>query len=262
MATRKKKASDVRRRPVRRAVLFAGAGDRDTLNDVEYCYRMLVQHYYFAPEDVRVLYFNGALEIGDGSKPGSWPDGGGTNTYSVKVSRKASANEFRKACQWLSALNQNDVAFIYLGGHGDFDIDSGEAWIAAVNGEQYFESDFWNDLRLLRARLLVMMQQCFSGGFLGSVGNQSLQAAQLSVACSATALAQLSEDERFSVYTMNWVRAHLGKDLSGNPVPGNPDSDGNGIIEAFNAYEHAASLSVDGPVHKNMPGQSRKIALT
>ena len=69
---------------------------RRHLNDLEFCYRMLIDHYAFASEDIAVLYFHGARTVGVGPRPDCYPDEGTDDPYRIKIDGRVSAPTSRK----------------------------------------------------------------------------------------------------------------------------------------------------------------------
>src|SRR5690242_3297320 len=94
---------DAARSGERYAILFAGTGDPATLNDLEFCWRMLTGPYEFAPGNIQVLYFSGRRETNDPDRPASvYPGPLGNDAYSIRVDRQATASDFAAACLGLS----------------------------------------------------------------------------------------------------------------------------------------------------------------
>jgi hypothetical protein len=86
--------------------------------------------------------------------------------------------------------------------------------------------------------LLVMMNQCFAGGFESDVMSGST--AKNTYGCWATTPIQMSNwasGHNFNQFTLEWIAAQRRKDLLNHAVPSDKNNDG--AIEAQEAFNHA-----------------------
>lgn len=261
---------DPNRRGNRFAILVSGGNCyRRQLNDLEFCYRMLIDHYAFASEDITVLYFHGSRTVGVGPHPDYYPDEGTNDPYKIKIGGKGKRSDFKDA---LAALNEklkaDDLVFIHINGHGY--VDGGEAYLLEENGGRYFAGEFCEDLGILgsHAKLLIMMQQCFSAGFIDPVidakVNGQIKAQAVSIACASAGYSGLTDDELFNCFSWGWIAAHMNKDPWGNALTKKKlVTDGSGFIEAWEAYGYGKKVKdpVDDPRQDNEPASARDIRL-
>lgn len=256
----------------RYAILFAGTGDRWTLNDLENCYRMLVQHYQFHPNDVSIFYFDGNLGTSDRQPTNFWPTETARDAYQIKANLNGAgtAVNFRSACAALAGkLQPDDLVFVHLNGHGGFDSQTAEAFVLEFNGIGYTVGQFCTDLALLpqHASLLITMQQCFSAGFIPHVvaakGRGDIKADRVSLACASAGVSYPNSDKSFDCFTWGWVAAHRETDPFGDALPKPVVLDNSGFVEASEAYNYARKVKDpdDEPRQRNLPGEARDIRL-
>jgi Peptidase C13 family len=260
---------DPDRRGKRYAILVSGGNSyRRQLNDLEFCYRMLTEHYGFASDDVAVLYFHGARTVGDGPRPDFYPDEGTNDPYRIKIDGKGKRSAFKDACTALKdKLKAEDLVFIHINGHGY--VDGGEAYLLEENGGRYFAGEFCEDLKILgpHAKLLIMMQQCFSAGFIDPVIdariNSQIKAQAVSIACASAGYSGLTDDELFNCFSKGWIAAHVTKDPWGNALKKKLVTDDSGFIEAWEAYGYGKKVknADDDPRVDNEPPSAQDIRL-
>lgn len=258
----------------RYAILFAGTGDRWTLNDLENCYRMLIKHYEFDPGDVWVFYFDGKIGT---NKPAEstrhWPDETSRDKYQIKIDGAGTAANFHAACTELDLLlKPDDMVFVHLNGHGGFNTDSNgnaEAFVVELGGNGYTAGDFCTDLALLRqhASQLITTQQCYGAGFIKPVvaakNAGDIKADRVSLACASAGISYPNSDNSFDCFTWGWVAAHLETDPFGQPLTPPPVLDNSGFVEAFEAYKYARKVKDpdDAPRRRNLPLAAQDIRL-
>ncbi|RCX12209.1 hypothetical protein DFR58_12319 [Anaerobacterium chartisolvens] len=170
----------------RYAILFSGLTYYRHLNDLEYLYRTLIHVYQFNPENITVLSCLGTLDyFVDPNDPvypkGIWP---GDNTpYQLVVNGKGSKPALAAALKGYSTkLSGDDLLLIHTNGHGDGPKVEGEAGLSSLmcmfdspppqNGSQpdIPEFDCAEYADILKTfpefdTMVVMMEQCHSGGF-------------------------------------------------------------------------------------------------
>lgn len=225
----------------RYAILFSGFSWTFNLNSLEFCYRTLVDKYGFRPEHIYVLHFDGTLASGMGGPVGVWP-GDGT-PYRIRITGKGTRAAFQSALNELKGkLRADDLLFIHTENEAGND---GQSYLLTVDFEAYPAADFAADLAGLPhfRSLLTLMASCFSGGFRDPILASS-SARNTSVACatSATGSTATTADGNFSKFACDWISAQAGHDPYGAPLAFNPDTDGDGIIEAEEAFSYAYDL--------------------
>ena len=253
----------------RYAILFSGASNRRHLNDLEYCYRMLTDRYGFLPDAIQVLHFDGTLSFTEAEPATNWPMENADlapedrDPYRIRISGKGDGDGFRDACERLAeTLQPEDLVFIHTTGHGDA-IGSG-AFLVQHNSGQYFAQEFCTDLSLLSEHhsMLIMMEQCFSGGFIPTVvqAQQSgqINASQISIACASERVSFMTPDGAFDSFALGWIASHAGLDPYGNALVAPVDQNQSGFTEADEAYAYAELVkhANDQPVEAHSPDNS------
>jgi hypothetical protein len=228
---------------LRYAILFSGMSFRRHLNGLEFCYRTLVDYLGFAIDNIRVLNYDGSLRAfgdEDGELQGAWP-GDGT-PYRMVVNAAGSRAAFRQALAAIGEkLTADDQLFINTTGHGGHHGHGrGPDLITYPYCERFRCRDFCADLATLppHRSLVVLMAQCFSGGFNQAVIDAS-RAASTFIA-SATAQTRQSfmsfDDGNWDSFQRNWIAALAGHDVDGAPIevnPGRTKRQGTTVREAF-----------------------------
>jgi len=240
----------------RYAILASGCSNARHLNDLEFAYRTLVYEYGFHPQNIYVLNYDGARQVWD-TLPATWP---GNNTpYVIPVTSACSRAAFQSAFADLAKkLHPDDLLFIHTNNHGDgmpqpsfmcmplapFSPGSG----VFPNWEPYYAADFASDLAVLpkyRA-LMVMMEQCGSGGFNAPiVAKSTATSTSVASACVGTASSYATPDGVWDSFAHDWTAAMAGAYPNGAALASNPDTDGDGVVDAQEAFNYA--LSVQNP---------------
>jgi hypothetical protein len=239
----------------RYAILFSGHSNKRHLNDMEFLYRTLVDDYAFDPANIYALNYDKSLNTQDGVQT-TWP-GDGT-AYRIKITGQGTRAAFETAIDDLKGkLQRKDMVLIHCNNHGDSDTpDGGITWVpntaflAAYSPTypfwvQYYHTDFSNKLAELPKfrQLIVMLEQCHSGGFNASILAKS-PADATSVASAATEFqdSYLTADGNWDPFARDWIAAQAGHDPFGGTLSYNPDTDGDGKIEAEEAFQYAYTV--------------------
>jgi Peptidase C13 family len=223
----------------RYAIFYSGMSETRHLNDMEFGYRTLIHRYGFQPADITVLSWDGTTETLGGGKT-VWP-GDGTE-YQIRIDAEGTQSAFESAIDDLKPkLNSGDLLFIHTNNHGDW--DGTESYICQYpSGAAHTASDFCAKLAELpeHRSLIVMMEQCNSGGFIKPIVSASTAQAT-SVACAATAFVSSwsTSDGNWDAFAYQWFAAQAGAYPSGAALAFNPDTDGDNKIEATGAYNYA-----------------------
>lgn len=96
-----------------------------------------------------------------------------------------------------------------------------------------------------------MMEQCEAGGFNAPV-IASNTAASSSIASAAPANMSWwgTGDNNFDIFAVNWIAAQFGHNSNGSALAYNPDANGNGVVEAEEAFNYAVSQdTADSPTY-------------
>jgi hypothetical protein len=208
---------------VRYAILFSGMSFRRHVNGMEFCYRTLVDRLGFARENIHVLSYDGSLrssrEPDEVAPLTVWP--GDQTPYRLQVTGEGTRVAFQSALQTVgSKLERDDQLFINTtgsgGNHGNC---RGPDLIVYPNALRYRCRDFCADLATLppHRSLIVLMAQCFSGGFNKPILDAS-QAASTFIASAADETNPsfaLPDDLNWDSFQRNFITALGGYDVDG-----------------------------------------------
>jgi Peptidase C13 family len=246
----------------RYAIVYSGMSNTRHLNDMEFGYRTLIHQYGFDPANITVLSYDGTTDTQDGSNS-VWP-GDGT-AYQIQIDGKGDQAAFEAAIDALKAkLGAEDLLFIHTNNHGDW--NGSESFLCEYpSWASYLASDFCSKLAELPGyrSLIVMMEQCNSGGFITPILGASTAGAT-SVACAATAgvSSWATTDGNWDSFAYEWFAAQAGAYPSGAALASNPDANGDGKIEATEAYAYAsAEDNQDTPQYGDSGASGGEIAL-
>jgi hypothetical protein len=232
----------------RYAILYSGMSDNRHLNDLEFCYRMLVDRYGFRKKNIYVLNYDGTVNTKDfGGPPANWP-GDGT-PYRIHVTGQGNRAAFQAAFNDLKGkMKSHDLLFIHTNNHGDN--DGTQSYLCAYpNWDTYYANDFCNDLKVLPKyrSLIVMMEQCNAGGFNAPVlAASTADNTSIASAAVASASSYASPDLNWDSFARDWIAAEIGHDPYGAALAFNADTNNNGAIEANEAFNYA--LAVQNPL--------------
>ena len=225
---------------LRYAILFSGMSFRRHVNGLEFCYRTLVDQLGFATENIRVLNYDGSLgAFGDqeDASSGLWP--GDSTAHRMVVNAQGNRAAFQHALRAIGEkLTPDDQLFINTTGHGGHHGDGrGPDLLTYPHGRRYKRRDFCADLAALppHRSLVVMMAQCFGGGFNQAVIDASR--AKSTFIASATAETCQSfmslNDSNWDSFQRNWIAALAGRDVDGVSIEVIPSGRSITVREAF-----------------------------
>ena len=147
-----------------------------------------------------------------------------------------------------SRIKAHDLLFIYTSNHGGWGGTPGSADLCTYpDWDGYHASDLASKLGGLPhfRNQLVVMSQCHSGGF-NSPLIASSKADATSVAASVSEPNVSSVNYDWNYFGRDWASAQVGHDPDGNPLAYSPDTDGNGKIEAEEAFNYAYAQRAAG----------------
>jgi hypothetical protein len=228
----------------RYAILFSGMTNKRHLNDMEFLYRTLVDTYAFNQNHIYVLNYDGTRNTQDGVQA-KWP--GDDTAYRINVTGEGTQEGFEDAIDDLkSRIKRRDLLLIHSNNHGGYDGTPGTANLCTYpDWDGYYASDFANKVGELPAfhQLIVMMEQCHAGGFNSPIISQSTADAT-SVASAATEPnnSYVTADGNWDPFARDWISAMADLDPFGTALASDPDTDGDGGIEAEEAYDYANSV--------------------
>ncbi len=234
----------------RYAVLFAGGANNRHTNDLEFLYRTLIDIYGFSASNVYVLNYDGTINYSGNPKPvGNWP--GDSTAYRMPVNGQGTKSALDSVFNTLKGkLSKSDLLFIHTNNHGGH--NGTESYLCTYSGADYMASAFAAKLATLPKFhcLMVMMEQCHSGGFNGPILAQS-PATYTSVSSACEELRSSIGGPEFDPFARDWIAAMTGSTPYGGTLASNPDSDGSGKVSAAEAHDYADAVkhSYDTPVY-------------
>lgn len=228
----------------RLALFFAGSPDPSHLNTMEFGYRTLVNKLGYLPQDIRVASYYGPPTLTcakwqlSGISP-AWD--GDDGPFTLPVHFAGIRDGFQKALRDLDPRS-SDTLFIHTSGHGENENRS--SYLSTAYGEQYTARQFKKDLQRHSGfkELVVMMQQCNSGGFRHAVetsGAAGLIAFASAAAWNTRAYNDQDNDLNFtwSSFARDWFGAQNGGYFKNSGLSHDPDA-----IPAGNADHHVAAI--------------------
>jgi hypothetical protein len=257
---------------LRYAILFSGMSFRRHVNGLEFCYRTLVERLGYAAENVYVLSYDGSSRAYgdvDAESCGVWP-GDGT-AYRMVVNAEGSRDAFRRTLGVIGEkLQPQDRIFINTTGHGGHHGGNlGPELLTHPYGQRYKRSEFCADLATLPPHrcLVVLMAQCFSGGFNRAVIDASR--------AESTFIASASEETRPSFMVLDdpnwdsfqrlWIAGLSGYDVDGTPIRSEPWAAANGRFSVGDAFRYATTCAArslyDSPEYAAYPDSAMEITL-
>jgi hypothetical protein len=225
----------------RYAILYCGHNNPRFMNDLEFSYRALVDHFAFDPADVHVLFYNKTLK-GDDGKVALWP--GDASKFRMRITHPGDRDSFKKVLGILqNKLTPDDLLFIHTSGHGFNNPD--DVALGSYPQQLYPASDFCRDLAQLPPfrSLLVLMGQCFSGGFNEPIIKAST-ASNTSVASAAKKglWSHATSDGCWDAFSRDWIAAQLGHEPNGVSIAPSADANGDGAVDAAEAFAYASTI--------------------
>lgn len=234
----------------RYAILFSGASNNRHTNDLEFLYRQLVDRFYFDEDKITVLNYDGTVNYSGGPKPvTAWPGDG--SAYTMPVHGAGTKAALAGAIDALKTkLQQDDLLLIHTNNHGGH--NGTEAYLCTYSGPDYMASDFAAKIGELPAYadLMVMMEQCHSGGF-NDVVVESSTAARTTFSAACTEGKNSIGGADFDPFARDWIAAFAGADPYGSGLVSDPDQDSSGKISAREAFAYADDVhdAYDSPVY-------------
>jgi hypothetical protein len=238
----------------RYAVLFSGASNNRHVNDLEFLYRSLIDVYEFPPNHIHVLNYDGTINYSGYPKPvTNWP---GDNTpYRMPVHGQGTKAALETVLNNLkNVLERRDLLLIHTNNHGGH--NGTESYLCTYSGSSYTASDFAEKLHELPEfnQLMVMMEQCHSGGFNAPIIAKST-ANETSVASACREDKSSIGGPEFDPFARDWISAVNGADPYGNALAFDPNIIGDSVIAASEAYNYADTIKdpYDTPVYNDTP---------
>jgi hypothetical protein len=235
----------------RYAVLFSGASNNRHTNDLEFLYRTLRDLYNFRDENIYCLNYDGTINYSGSPQPVvNWP--GDSTPYRMPVKGKGTKADLDGVLDELKTrLKAEDFLLIHTNNHGGYD-GPGKAYLVTFSGPAYYAADFANKLAQLPPfnTLMVMMEQCHSGGFNAPILAKS-PASMTTVASACLEPNNSIGGAQFDPFARDWIAAMTGNDPFGAALAFNPDTSGNGKVSAHEAFNYADAVHdpYDTPIY-------------
>lgn len=197
----------------RYALLFSGMSNRRHVNDLEFMYRVLVDVYKFDRNKIIVLNENGTVHHAE-----SWADGpnarwAGNNTpYRMRVDGPGSKKVLIDTIRGLrDKIKSNDLLFIHTNNHGGRQ-NNQSTLCTWPNWDSVTANEFANELAKIpeHRSLVVMMEQCHSGGFMQPILNKS-KARRIHFSAACRADRSSIGGQNFDPFALDWIAAMNGK---------------------------------------------------
>ena len=246
----------------RMALLFSGHSNARHLNDLEYLYRTLVDLYGYDPADITVLNHDGTLNHDDSATRSltAWPGDG--SAYRIRVDGPGTAAALDAALDAIKGkLRVADSLLIHTNNHGGLD-STNTSYLCTRESDgswgAYYPSSFGTKLAALpkHAELVVMMEQCFSGGFSQTVIDTSTATRTSFASAVPWNLSSYGNDD-FDFFAEDWISALTGHDSLRAPLVFNPDADQSGEVLVDEAYAYAndgrTRYAGDSPCYAEKP---------
>ncbi len=246
----------------RYAILFTGKAENRHTNDMEFLYRTLIDVYGFDAANIQVCNHDGTLNyfLGPstsqtvGENLGNWP--GNSTAYRMVVNHAGTRAGMQAAFNAIAAqIRPEDLLFIHTNNHGggvgdhgrDADglFDLADFCLYAYHAQgsywiPYYVNDFITDMGVLPQCevLMVMMEQCRSGGFINPIVNHS-PADWTHVATAVEADDYSDGGLNFDPFAEDWIAAMNGQYPDGTGLHRVVDANGDARISAVEAFNYA-----------------------
>ena len=249
-------------------ILYAGASMNRHVNDIEFLYRTLVNVYLIPRENITVLSYDGTLAYNNANwerytgtiEP--WP---GNNTpYQLSIDGAGTRADLLAAITAVGErLGPDDNLLLHTNNHGN--LVNGSSTIISYSGPDTTEDDLQGAVAALPAfnSLMVMMEQCFSGGFIQPIMDAS-PARCTSVATAVDASKSSDGGPYFDPFALAWINAMAGAEPDGSALSPAPTTDAQGFVTAQDAFDYALDTDTgpddDPQFQANMCGEATTLA--
>ncbi|WP_045454438.1 C13 family peptidase [Vibrio campbellii] len=211
------------------ALLVAGRSELRHWNDLECCYRTLTNECNIPPQNIFVLYYNGAMhfDLMDFKYLHSAPLYYQDNTrLTIDIRGEATPQTLKQTFSKLGLmLSSEDMLYVMTSGHGsrrelhlseEVEEPSAESELSCALKHPAIGAELFGHLLGQLSSyhsLVVVMGQCYSGGFQDSVMTHSTATTTLfSAACEADK--ESAGDEHFTPFLHYWMTSLASAPLS------------------------------------------------
>ena len=168
---------------------------------------------------------------------GNWP---GDNTpYQMKINGSGTKEELLAAIAAVGEkMGPQDNLFLHTNNHGN--TVNGVSTLISYSGDDTTQSDLADAIKALPkfASLMVMMEQCFSGGFIQPIINAS-PASCTSVATAVDANTSSDGGPQYDPFALAWITAMAWANPDGSSISPNADTNVDDRVSAAEAFVYA-----------------------
>ncbi|WP_433725464.1 C13 family peptidase [Nocardia sp. CA-129566] len=245
------------------AVLFTSRiSNRRHVEDLELGWRVLRNQLGFPASNIYVLCYDGTIGAVDAtsSELAKWV--GDDTPYQMHIHDSATTDHLRATMETIgSRMDADSLLFVHTNNHGSTN------GLCIDNSTVLTPSDWGTMLTTLPefGRLVVTMEQCYSGAFLQPTLDNSTAAAT----CFASAVPAdkvSAGDTHFDPWARTWFEALNSATAYGGDLPADPDGNRDGLIsvrEAFDYSDAHDTAAYDDPQYGDSPaGCGRFVYLT
>lgn len=240
----------------RYAVLFSGNSNNRHLNDLEFLYRILIDVYGFFPENIYTLNYDGTLSFKWAPNPiGNWPGNNTPYRLSGHINGPGTQQAMESVLDTIAGkIKSDDLLFIHTNDHGagpgddvddycllTYDLTHSSSFIP------YYVNSFVSKLKTLPqfGKLIIMMEQCRSGGFVNPIINNS-PAKWTHVAAAVEPSNYSLGGINFDPFAEDWIAGIAGHYQSNSALSQTVDVNNDGRISATEVFGYADSVHHQG----------------
>ena len=250
-------------RGIRYAILFAGMSHNRHTNDLEFLYRTLVDIYNYNPANIYVLNYDGTINYQEPPDEGigNWP--GDNTAYQMPVNDQGTKAALEATFDDLATkIRQVDSLFIHTNNHGGGPPNIDEATLCCYpDWDAMTVTEFAAKLAELPAfkTLIVMMEQCHSGGFQNPIlTNSPATNTHFAAACEENKSS--IGGANFDPFALDWIGAITGQYPDAEGLDQEVDTSEDGRISVTEAFIYANDVkhNFDTPVTDDQPNDIGK----
>ena len=208
-------------------------------NDCSAMYTILKNEYGYWDDNIYVMIADGTDPYADRNCV-SYADSSPLdldNDGIADIEYPATKESITSVCDELSSkLTENDCLFIFTTDHGGTTED-GEA-VMYLWGENITATEFANEIDKIKAGSInVVMEQCFSGGFIPKLSQKNRT---IATACAADESSEaMPELFLYNEFVYHWMSAVYGKTIDSLISINGVDTNNDSIISMKEAYDYA-----------------------
>jgi hypothetical protein len=226
--------------------------NRRHVEDIEFAYRILRHKFGFPAANIYVLCYDGTIGSTDfsGADMATWV-GDGT-AYQMQITHSATKANLQTTLDAISArMNDDSLLFVHTNNHGSpsgLCVDNSSVltpaeWSTMLDGMDAF------------GRLVVTMEQCYSGAFLQPTLDHS-RAHRTSFASAVPADKVSAGDWHFDQWARTWFEAVNAATAYGASLGHQPDTNSDGRVSVREAFDYSDAYEYANPYDDPQYGDS------